>query len=343
MPDDSNNQDAPETAVSTQQPAELTDRGLNKRDWRVLTNAIWPGASKQSTFMAIDYCRARRLDPFKRPVHIVETWNSAVGSMIETIWPGIAELRTTAARTGCYAGKTKPIFGPTIKGKWDYQPKKGSSKVIEVSYPEWCEITVFRVVQGEKVPFTAIVYWLEAYATMGKSDAPNSMWQKRTFAQLAKCTEAEALREAFPEEIQGDMSAEEMAGQSIGEEPPPSRPVQEDFADNQANEDGEIIDGEVIDAEPGKDTVAEAREAMPEGDKGKQPPFMFLDDEGADHEFDNEEMAAAKFYNLMYDLPPKTADAVWHDNEGFRLSLNEGHRESVGEAYAHATGLFSRP
>ena len=41
------------------------------------------------------------------------------------------------------------------------------------------------------------------------------MWQKRKFGQIAKCAEAEALRCAFPEELGGIYTAEEMRDQEV--------------------------------------------------------------------------------------------------------------------------------
>lgn len=202
-------------AVATQAqdngtPPALLDRGITLPQWRVLTESVWPSAeSKEAVFMAIDYCKARGLDPFKKPVHIVPVWSSKHKKMVETVWPGISELRTTAARTGEYIGKETPIFGP------DKTEMIGN---VEITYPEWCEVRVWRQVGGHKAMFSAIVYWKEAYAQKGGKNhdrTPNAMWLKRPRGQLAKCTEAEALREAFPEEIGGLHASEEMEGQVI--------------------------------------------------------------------------------------------------------------------------------
>ena len=90
--------------------------GIDRAGWKALVEAIYPNAeTADAIIMALSYCRARNLDPFKRPVHIVPMWSSAAGKTIETVWPGIAELRTTAFRTGQYAGMSEPEFGPTTE------------------------------------------------------------------------------------------------------------------------------------------------------------------------------------------------------------------------------------
>jgi hypothetical protein len=68
--------------------------GIDRAGWKALVEAIYPNAeTADAIVMALSYCRARNLDPFKRPVHIVPMWSSVAGKMIETVWPGISELR----------------------------------------------------------------------------------------------------------------------------------------------------------------------------------------------------------------------------------------------------------
>lgn len=194
--------------------------GVNKTTWKALVESIYPGAkSVDSVIMVLSYCQARNLDPFKRPVHIVPIWSSQANGMVDTVWQGISELRTTAMRTGAYAGSDAMVFGPektrTFKGQIK---RKGSWVEAEetVTYPEWAQMTIYRLVQGNRVAFSPPpVYWEEAYACEGKSEVPNSMWRKRVKGQLAKCCEAAALRFAFPEEVGNEYAAEEMEGQQF--------------------------------------------------------------------------------------------------------------------------------
>lgn len=201
---------------------DVTDRfHVDRGGWRVLCDSVFPSAqSFDAIVMALSYCKVRGLDVFKRPVHIVPMWSSAAGRMIETVWPSISELRTTAFRTGQYAGMEEPEFGPVIerifKGKSSRGASKGKERTVTLKYPEWCRITILRTLNGQERRFVGPkVYWTEAYAKWSDTDVPNDMWTQRTVGQHEKCAEAAALRRAFPEEIGNDPTAEEMEGQRL--------------------------------------------------------------------------------------------------------------------------------
>jgi phage recombination protein Bet len=175
---------------------------------RVLENSLYPGAKRESIELVLAYCRANGLDPMLRPVYIVPTSIKLPNGQYETrdvLMPGIADYRIKAARSGEYGGKSEPEFGPDVR-----ETLSG----VAIAYPAWCRITVRRIVQGQPREFTATERWLENYAT-GKRDtqAPNAMWKKRPYGQLAKVAEAQALRMAFPEFSAG-YTMEEMQGKT---------------------------------------------------------------------------------------------------------------------------------
>jgi phage recombination protein Bet len=191
-------------------PADAQDRyGIDTPGWRALVEGIFPQAqSVDSVALALSYAKARNLDPFKRTVHIVPIWDKNRGCMVDTVWPGIAELRTTAFRTGQYAGKEPTQFGPELTT--EFRDDKG--KVINVTYPEWAQVTIYRIVRGHRVAFSGPrVVWTETFAQIKRNcRCPNAMWQKRPLGQLEKCAEAGALRTAFPEELGGELAVEEV-------------------------------------------------------------------------------------------------------------------------------------
>lgn len=205
----------------------LAQIGLDPGTWAVLTDSIFPGArTPEGVLLAVRYCQARGLDVMKRPVHVVPMWSKALNREVETVWPGIAEVQTTAARTGCWAGLDSPRFGPEVTRTFRGAVKRdGRWEEVEVTltYPQWAEVIVYRLVNGVRCPFSETVFWEETYARAGRSELPNEMWQKRPRGQLLKCAKAASLRAAFPEEA--GYTAEEMAGTPIEADDLPAGPV----------------------------------------------------------------------------------------------------------------------
>ncbi|MFA5056546.1 MAG: phage recombination protein Bet [Opitutaceae bacterium] len=188
--------------------------GVDQAEWRALVESTFPAArSVGAVILALAYCKARNLDPFKKTVHIVPIWDKERGCEVETVWPGIAEYRTTAARTGSYAGHDEVAHGPMIRKSWEDTDKSGKSHgTVEVEFPEWAQMTVYRLVQGNRCAFPGPkVYWLETYACK-RNGCPNTMWTDRPIGMIDKCAEAAALRSAFPEELGGEASFEEWGG-----------------------------------------------------------------------------------------------------------------------------------
>jgi len=215
---------APNNAVKTRYlplPVEATQLyDVTEQAWKVLTEVTFPLAkTPEAIMMALDYCRARKLDIFKKPVHIVPMWSAALGRSVETVWPSIMEIQTTAARTGLWAGIDRPVWGPDktqiFSGRYKDDFEQWQETSVEVTFPEWVAVTVYRVVNGQRCAFTEEVYWLEAYSTAGGrySQVPSAMWLKRPKGQLAKCGKAASLRAAFPEDC--GYAAEEMEDKAL--------------------------------------------------------------------------------------------------------------------------------
>lgn len=194
------------TTNERQLPEPVARRGIQEAQWLTLKNSLFPGASGDSVLMVWDYCKARGLDPMKKPCHIVpmSVKDAKTGDYVwrDVVMPGIYEYRTTAARTGQYLGHSKPVYGPTIE-------------YLGVAAPEWCEMTVYRwnTTAQMRCEFTVQLY-LREYAGTRKDKKTgelilNDRWGKAPIQMLTKCTEAAALREAFPEDLGGTHTADE--------------------------------------------------------------------------------------------------------------------------------------
>ena len=263
------------TAVAKQAHSAMPALAMSEEELiGVLTNSLYPGAASGSIKLVIGYCKAAGLDPMQKPVHIVPMWDNKAKQMRDVVMPGIGLYRTQAARSGEYAGVTEPEFGD------DVTESVGGA---QITYPKWCRVTVRRLLpNGTVVDFTAKELWKENYATKGKdSAAPNAMWLRRPYAQLAKCAEAQALRKAFPE-FGAQPTADEMEGRELdmgAAEVVSSRPAQaaapaalpnysqSAFADNlpkwsAAIQGGKLTADEVITRASTKGVLSEAQKAQ---------------------------------------------------------------------------------
>jgi phage recombination protein Bet len=232
----------------------------------VLQSSLYPGGSIESIRMVLGYCKAAGLDPMQKPVHIVPMWDSKAGSMRDVVMPGIGMYRVQAARSGEYAGITEPEFGPDVSE---------SIGGVSITYPAWCKVTAKRkIADGFIAEFTAVERWKENYAVKGgkdKSIAPNAMWAKRPYGQLAKCAQAQALRMAFPE-IGSQPTAEEMEGKGIEDFTNSRNP--ESVVQNSATEESDAFYNEhfamlQMAAEMGQDHLEKAFKEIPNSPEKK--------------------------------------------------------------------------
>jgi phage recombination protein Bet len=257
---------APAQPVQALQPTRMPlsrqlaeEFDINALQWRVLVDQIFPSAQTvEAVMMALEYCKARSLDIFKKPVHIVPMWSSKKQAYVETVWPGVAEIRTTAHRTKQYAGMDPMTYGPERTVAFEGEVKiDGAWKKVsrEVTFYEWIDCTVYRMVEHTRVPFTLRTFWEEAYATTGRGELPNDMWCKRPKGQHMKVAEVAVLRMAFPEELGNEYAAEEMEGRTIDLQPQRQLPAS---APPTSMQEAKKVAPPVEKSEPGKEEAVDA-------------------------------------------------------------------------------------
>lgn len=160
----------------------------------LIKNTVCKNASDSELKMFLYLAKKSGLDPFARQIHSVARWDQKLGVHVRTTQTGIDGYRLIAERTGKYAGNDDPVY----KG----EGKFGNGK----AYPLEAKVTVYKIIEGIKCAFTATARWDEYFP----GEKQGFMWGKMPFLMLGKCAESLALRKAFPNELSGLYTDEEM-------------------------------------------------------------------------------------------------------------------------------------
>lgn len=169
-----------------------------------IKNTICKGATNDELNMFIQVCKQTQLNPFKKQIYAVKRWDSQLRREVMTPQVSVDGLRAIAERSGKYEGQTATYWCGE-DGIWKdlWNPKKGENQ-----YPLAAKVGVYKT--GFKEPLYGIAKW-DAYAQHKKDGGLTSMWAKMPDLMLAKCAESTALRRAFPNDLSGTYSAEEMS------------------------------------------------------------------------------------------------------------------------------------
>ncbi len=193
-------------------------------------------------------CKRTGLDPFARQIYMLERWTK--DGPKQTIQTGIDGYRLIAKRA---AGAEGYGYGQTL---WCGADGVWRDAWLSTEPPAAAKITVLW--RGHEYPAVAVY---GEYVQTVKSGDPNAMWKRMPANQLAKCAEALALRKAFPQDLSGIYTDDEM-GQSDNPAPPQGSAPRVSAADFIG---AEVVTTHLDDDVTGLDTVS------PETHPGKDP------------------------------------------------------------------------
>ncbi|HRN54149.1 MAG TPA: phage recombination protein Bet, partial [Gemmatimonadaceae bacterium] len=181
--------------AATQWTRERTD---------LLKRTVAKGATDDELALFIEVCKGTGLNPFVRQIHAIKRrtkdengrWQESL--VFQT---GIDGYRLIAERTGKYEGQTEPEGYDADADRW---VKVWTDDDLP---PFAARVGVYK--RGAREPIYGMARW-NAYVQTTRDGAPTKFWKMMGPEQLAKCAEALALRKAFPQELAGVYTHEEL-------------------------------------------------------------------------------------------------------------------------------------
>jgi len=169
----------------------------------LIKRTVAKDATNDELALFLHQARRMGLDPLARQIHF-QKYKGKDGKSNVSFITTIDGYRLIADRTGKYAGNKEPVFEGKINDS-----QYGASNGPDI--PAKATVTIYKIVGGALREFSNSAYWKEYYPGEWKGH----MWRKMPHVMLAKVAEAGALRKAFPADLSGAYTDEEMQQSDI--------------------------------------------------------------------------------------------------------------------------------